>query len=262
MTVTAACGSDSDEDGSAETTTAPTPSYVVTMPPMLEVEGAPFVAATSWSAAFVRAAGADTVSVLVPAGSPDPFGYVADEAELAPVAAADFVVVDGREAVVGVITDALPTEGEIITFTLDNDPEHVKSWVLGLGERFMLGTTAQDWADAFDEALVGWEAQLDEARPLPTPTALVDESLVTWATLGGVEVVGTFDGATVTADEAAALAGLDADLVLIAEETPPPADIDLGDADVVTLTNFPDESLDLMGLFEDNVETLVDAFGI
>jgi len=267
MTVTGACSQDdgdSADNGEAamttSTPTAPMPSYIVTMPPMLDVEGAPFVAATTWSAAFVRAAGADNVSVLVPPGSADPFSYVADAAELAPVADADFVVVDGREAVVGSITDALPTDGEIITFTLDNDPEHAKAWVLGLGERFMSGNTAQDWADAFDAALVDWDAQLDAARPLPTPSAIVDESLASWATLGGVDVVGTFDGGAVTADEAADLAALEADLVLVAQEDPPPEATELGDGVVVALTNFPDESIDLMVLFETNVERLVAGF--
>lgn len=249
-------GCSSGDDTTTASTDAPSPSYVVTMPSMLEVEGSTFVAATTWSAAFVRAAGADKVSVLVPPGSPDPFGYVATEAELGPVADAEFVVVDGREALVGEITDALPTEGEIITFTLDNDPAHVKSWVLGLSERFMLGDVAQQWTERFDEALVEWEAELADHGPATPPTAIVDEALVSWSTLADLDVLATFDGAALTASEAADLAALDADLVLVASETPPPTELDLGPAEVVELTNFPDASLDLMTLFATNVATL------
>lgn len=239
-------------------TTSGTPPFMITLPEMLEVAGAPFVAATTWSAAFVRAAGADQVAVLVPPGSTDPFGVVPTAEELAPVADASFVVLDGREAAAGPLAGALPRDGEIITFTLDNDPDHVKAWVIGLSERFMLGTVAQEWVTAFDERLAEWTAQLDAARPTPAPTAVVDETLASWATLAGLDVVGTFAGTELTPESAGALPA--ADLVLVAAELPVPTGVTLPASNVVTLTNFPDESMDLLVLFQDNVDALVAAF--
>ena len=47
--------------------------------------------------------------------------------------------------------------------------------------------------------------------------------------------------------------------MLVAEETPPTPELDLGSGTVVELTNFPDESLDLMVLFQTNVDRLLAA---
>ncbi|MFV0306567.1 MAG: hypothetical protein ACK5OX_02350 [Desertimonas sp.] len=253
-------GSDSPSvPGSATPLGSDLSSIIVTLPTMLMVDGAPIVAATTWSAAFARAAGAEEVTVLVPPGTDDPFGYVADADELVAVTEADFVVVDGREALIDDITDALPTDGEIITFTLSNDPAEVDALVLGLAERFMVGSAGRDWSRTFNQALERWQAVLDGARPDPAPTAIVDESLSSWARLAGLDVVASFDGGALTDEEAATLAAHDADLVLLATESRPPDGVDLGDAEVVQLTNFPDESLDLMVLFQSNVDRLVAA---
>lgn len=252
----AGCGDDAgDRTGSrvAPVTTAASAA--------VDPDAAPrVVAATSWIAAFARAAGATDVTIVAPAHVQHPPDYDPRPSDLLAVADAEYVLLGGFEGFADRLVEATGTDARVLTVTAQNTPDNVRREVRALAAEFGTESAAEAWLAGFDARLAELRAELDAARPDPAPTAVAHAFMAPWAAFAGVDLVGTYGPAPVTATQLAELSGAGPTLLFANAHVPAGATFaDLG-ALQIDVVNFPGESLDLLDVFERNTAAILAAF--
>lgn len=256
-----ACGDDGDSPGggSAPGSTTTRPAETSTPPPDGRSEQPAVVASTSWVAALAEAAGIDDVTIIAPVDLQHPPDYDPKPSDLAAVADADYVLLAGFEGFADRMTDASGSDAEVLTLEVDNQPDTIRANVRSLAETFGTLDSAEDWIDTFDQRIEELEANLTEALPAEKPTAVAHAFMAYWADLAGIEVVGTYGPQPVTPAQLAEFSSLEPDLVLTNAHVPAGAAFDDLDATQVEIRNFPDDSLDLIEVFEANATSILAA---
>lgn len=219
------------------------------------------VASTSWVAAFALAAGIDDVSIVAPIDLQHPPDYDPKPSDLAAIADADFVLVAGFEGFAERMADAVDGDAELITLQVDNTPSNIREQVQLLADTFGTEDRAQAWIDGFDARVAELEADLSEARGDRTVTAVAHTFMAYWTDLAGIEVVGTWGPQPASPGELAEFTSADPDLILLNAHVPAGGAFDDLSALGVEIRNFPDDSLDLIEVFEANAAALAEALG-
>ena len=217
------------------------------------------VASTSWSAAFVRAAGVRTVTLIAPVNAPHPPDYDPRPSDLAALADADFVVLGGFEGFAPRMTEAAGSGAEVVTIKIDNSPETIRSQVRLLAEKFGTTRMAELWIARFDRRVERFQEQIAEVRPTPTPSVVAHTFMAPWVTFAGLELVATYGPKPVTAAQLAEFTDLAPTMIF------DNAHVQIGDAladldsERIKLVNFPSDSLDLIEVFDTNTRTIIKA---
>ena len=242
---TAACGG--DQSGTTAT-------------PADTAKGLKIVAASTWEAAFAKAAGATDVAVIVPPGVQHAPDYDPKPSDLAKVAQADVVLYADFEGFAGKIKEAAGSKAKLIAVTLDNAPATVKSQVQRLGAEFGTTDAATRWIDSFDTEYAALRQKVSAAAG-GAPPVVVTQAFVAWAAdLAGTTPAGTYGPQPPTASQISELAAKKPQLILDNSAMPGGDALANVTAKRVVIDNFPDQGLDLMAMFRRNADTLTAAF--
>jgi len=122
------------------------------------------VASTSWTAAFVRAAGISEVRVLAPYEMRHPSDYVIKPSDLLAVRDADVVVYAGYEGMaVRLVEAADGTRARLAKIDTRNDPDTVAASLAILGDVFGTRQAAAASAARVTEFFTAWRDELRRA---------------------------------------------------------------------------------------------------
>jgi zinc transport system substrate-binding protein len=166
------------------------------------------VASTSWTAAFVRAAGISEVRVLAPFDLRHPSDYVAKPSDLLAVRDADVVVYAGYEGMAARLVEAADgSRAQLAKIDTRNDPATVAASLALLGDLFGTRTTADAYAARVAEFIAGWREELRAAGLAGAPV-VTHQFQRPLAEALGFTVPGTFGPAPLEAARIAALARL------------------------------------------------------
>ena len=124
-------------------------------------ERASVVATTSWTAAFVRAAGLDAPYVLAPYELRHPSEYELKPSDIQVVTQADVVVFAGYENMVSKIKDAVGgAKPKLLQITTDYRMETIRQSVLAIADAVGDRSTAENNIHDIDEFYTEWREQL------------------------------------------------------------------------------------------------------
>ncbi|MEV6227813.1 zinc ABC transporter substrate-binding protein [Saccharopolyspora shandongensis] len=244
LAVMAACGSQPTENASGEAQPA----------------GKKVVAATTWEAAYAKAAGAENVQIIVPSSVHHAADYDPKPSDLAAVADADIVLYAPFEGFVGKLRDAGGSKAQLVEMQLDNSPENVRAQVSNLAG--MLGThdKAELWLHDFDKTVQDVSGRMRAAWPNGKPPRVVAQAYVTYiAQLAGADVVGTYGPQPVTPAQLADLSAKQPDLVLDNAHMSTGPVLPGSPAKQVSLINYPEENLDLLDVYRTDAQRIVEA---
>jgi zinc transport system substrate-binding protein len=217
--------------------------------------GLKVVAASTWEAAFARAAGATDITVIVPPGVHHAPDYDPKPSDLAAVAAADIVLHADFGGFAGRLKEAAGSDAQVIEVKLDNTPDRVKAEVARLGAAFGTGAAAKSWTAAFDAEYAALKRKLSGKSPV-----IVAQAFVAWAAdLTGVRPAAVYGPQPPTAAQLADLAARKPTLIL--DNSAMPGGAALADirARRVVIDNFPAADHDLIGMYRTNAEAILDA---
>ncbi|MEV1011965.1 zinc ABC transporter substrate-binding protein [Streptomyces sp. NPDC049881] len=218
------------------------------------------VATTTWQGAFARAAGAEDVTVVVPASAQHAPDYDPRPSDLVAVAEADFVLYAPYEPYAGQITEAAGADAELVEMAPDNDPETVNAEVTRLGELFGTQDAAAAWLSGFEEEYQELGATVRAAWPGDTPPAVVTQVFTAWAAdLAGAETRATFGPEPPTAGQLAELSAAHPELVIDNAHMTQGAVLPDSDTVQVDIVNYPGEDLDLLSVHRAAAEALAGA---
>lgn len=215
------------------------------------------VATTTWQGAFARAAGAQNVTVIVPASTQHAPEYDPKPSDLAAVAEADFVLYSPFESFAEQITGTAGSGAQVVEVDVDNSPDVVEREVDRLGALFGTREAATAWLDGFAAARQEITADLRKRWPRAAAPTAVTQVYTRWAAeLAGAKVVETYGPEQLTAAEVAVLARARPEFVF--ENTHMSAGRVLPDSAAVQIgvVNYPDEDLDLIALYRSNAEAI------
>jgi zinc transport system substrate-binding protein len=166
------------------------------------------VASTSWTAAFVRAAGIPEVRVLAPYEMRHPSDYVVKPSDLLAVRDADVVVYAGYEGMAQRLVEAADgTRARLVKIDTRNDPATVAASLAILGDVFATREIAAASATKVTEFFAAWREELRQAGLAGSPVvAHAFQSPVAKAL--GFAVIGEFGPAPLEAARIVALAKL------------------------------------------------------
>ena len=256
-----ACGNgNGDDSSSSDATSESTTTAAGTAESTDPAEQPAVVASTSWVAAFAKAAGIEDVTIVAPVDLQHPPDYDPKPSDLAAITDADYVLLAGFEGFADRMTEASGGDAEVITLEVDNHPDTIRANVRSLAETFGTQDAAEAWIEGFDQRVDELGAELDEARPAEAPTAVAHVFMAYWANLAGIEVVGTYGPQPATAAQLAEFTSAEPDLVLTNAHVPAGAIFDDLASEQVAIRNFPDDSLDLIEVFEANTASILAAF--
>ncbi|WP_116245587.1 metal ABC transporter solute-binding protein, Zn/Mn family [Nocardiopsis sp. FIRDI 009] len=224
-------------------------------------EGPVIVATTTWQGAFATAAGAEDVTVIVPADVQHAPEYEPAPSDLAAVAEADYVLYSPFEPFAQQITDAAGGDARTVEVELDNSPDTIAAEVARLGGLFGTSEAAEEWLSTFDEERERIAEDLAGRWPDGAAPRAVAQVYAAWAAeLAGAELVGTYGPEQLGASDVAGLAG--AEPAFVFENTHMSTGRVLPDSDALQIgvVNYPGEDLDLIALYEANAHTIAEAF--
>ncbi|WP_433328383.1 metal ABC transporter solute-binding protein, Zn/Mn family [Spirillospora sp. CA-294931] len=223
-------------------------------------DGPSVVAASTWEAAFARAAGATDVTVIVPAGVAHPPDYDPKPSDIAKVARADFVLYAPFEGFAGKLKEAAGSKAKLIEVKLDNSPAMVKGEVNRLAAAFGTAPAARTWTSSFDTAYAGLKKQVGDAYAGGGRPAFVSQAFVAWtADLLGAAPAGTYGPQPPTPSQVAGLAAKKPALILDNSAMAGADALASIKAERVTIVNFPGKDLDLIAMYRANAGLLTTA---
>lgn len=216
-----------------------------------EHSGPRVVAASSWEAAFARAAGATDVTVIVPAAIKHAPDYDPKPSDLATVAKADFVLYAQFEGFAGKIKDAAGSKAKTVEVNLDNTKDTMESEVRRLGDLFGTRTTADKWIAEFETSYRGLADRIKAAWVGGQPPKVVTEVFMGFAAqLSGAQVLGTYGPAEITPGQVADLAAKKPQFVF-GNEQMDSGSILGSSVKQLALTNYPTKDQDLLTVYQD-----------
>jgi zinc transport system substrate-binding protein len=243
--------------GGPSTQAAPTPA-----PAPAEQSGKPVVvAASTWEGAFAKAAGAGTVTVIVPPSIKHAPDYDPKPSDLAAVAGAKYVLYAPFEGFVGRLKEAAGTSAQLVELNLDNSPDNVRQQVRRLADLFGTRAEAERWLHGFDKQYGELSAGLKAAWPGGQPPTVVAQTFVGYAAqLAGAQVVGSYGPGPVTATQLAELSARQPRFVFDNEQMSTGTVLPGTTAKQVSLTNYPGPDLDLLSVYRTAAATITGAW--
>lgn len=223
--------------------------------------GPAVVAASSWEAAFAKAAGAGQVTVIVPPSIKHAPDYDPKPSDLAAVSGAKFVLYAPFEGFAGKIKDAAGNNGKLVELNLDNSKDNVDKEVRRLAGLFGTQPAAEKWIAGFDQQYDQLATQVKAAWPGGQPPKVVAQAFVGYAAqLSGAQVLGTYGPDAVTASQLAELSAKSPRYVFDNEHMTTGPVLPGSPAKQLEITNYPGPDLDLLPVYQANAKTLIDAF--
>jgi zinc transport system substrate-binding protein len=166
------------------------------------------VASTSWTAAFVRAAGVSEVRVLAPYEMRHPSDYVVRPSDLLAVRDADVVVYAGYEAMAQRLVEAADgNRARLVRIDTRNDPVTVAASLAVLGEVFGTRAEAAAYAARVEEFFASWRDEVRRGGQAGAPVVTHTFQRPIAVSLG-LEVIGEFGPAPLEAARIVTLAKL------------------------------------------------------
>jgi zinc transport system substrate-binding protein len=223
--------------------------------------GPTVVAASSWEAAFAKAAGAGKVTVIVPPSIQHAPDYDPKPSDLAAVSGANYVLYAPFEGFAGKIKDAAGSSAKLVQLNLDNAKDNVESEVRRLAGMFGTQAAAETWIKNFDTEYNQLSTQVRAAWPGGQPPRVIAQAFVGYAAqLSGAQVLGTYGPDPVTASQLAELAAKNPQYVLDNVHMSTGAVLPGSPARQIGITNYPGPDLDLLPVYRANANTLINAF--
>ncbi|MEV6138950.1 zinc ABC transporter substrate-binding protein [Nocardia sp. NPDC051990] len=215
------------------------------------------VATTAWEAAFAKAAGVESVKVIVPASVHHAPDYDPKPSDLTAVAEADFVLYASFEPFAGKIKEAAGSKAKLIEVNLDNSADKVTAQVKSLGTEFGTSDHADPWVTAFAAEYDKLGKDIRAAWPGSKQPTVVAQVFSTWAAqLAGADIVGTYGPEAVTPGQLAGLAAEKPDFVFDNAHMSTGAVLPDSGAKQVSIVNYPGQDLDLLTVYRDAATTL------
>ncbi|GAB1409321.1 hypothetical protein MASR1M90_04750 [Desulfovibrionales bacterium] len=227
----------------------------------LSAHAAPVVvAATSWAAAFARAAGAEQVVVIAPENLQHPADYDPKPTDLLRLQRADFLVLGGFEGFANRLREAAASSAVVVQVHLDNSPETIRTEVLRLGELFGTQDAAHAFVQRFEQECAALRSELRDAMHGKSTRAVAHTFMTTWADFAGLDLLDTYGPGLLQPSDVLRLSSLRPDFVLDNGHMPGGAPIaEASQARLVTLINFPGTGMDLLDVFRANARALAEA---
>jgi zinc transport system substrate-binding protein len=242
LVLAAGCGTDSGAQPAAQGSTT----------------GKKVVAASTWEAAFAKAAGAKDVSVIVPATVAHGADYDPKPSDLAAVASADLVLYAEFEGFAGKLKEATGSPAKLHQVNLDNSPEVVRAEVRKIAEKIGTTTDADAWLSQYDKTITELETKVKGAWVDGKPPKVVAQMFVTYAAkLAGAEILGTYGPQPVTPGQLSELVGKKPDLVL--DNTHMSTGTLMPGTKQVMIVNYPGADHDLLGVYRTNADEIIKA---
>ena len=225
-----------------------------------EHTGPHVVAASSWEAAFAKAAGATDVTVIVPASIKHAPDYDLKPSDLVAVSKADVVLYAPFEGFAGKIKDAAGSSAKMVQLNLDNSHDNVAGEVRRLGDLFGTRANADTWLRGFDAEYRKLSAELRAARRNGQPPKVVTETVVGYAAqMSGAQVLGTYGPGEVTAAQIADLSARKPEFVFASEQMDNGTVLSGAAARQLDLTNYPTADDDLLTVYRDTAAKIAAA---
>lgn len=238
---------------------ATTPGASDTAP--TQEESVTVVASTTWQGMFATAAGAESVTVIVPPSAQHAAEYDPTPSDLTKLTGADFVLYSDFESFVPTLTDAADADAELIAVNADNAPENVIAEVTRLGEAFGTTEKAEAWVIEFKTALDEFRDEIHTALGNHADPVIVSQVYTTWLADLISSDVRTFGPSQPTVSEVADLTGTAPRLVLDNIHMTSGRVLPDSDAIQVNVINYPEEDLDVIALYRLNVDKIIAALG-
>jgi zinc transport system substrate-binding protein len=210
------------------------------------------VATTTWEAAFAKAAGAEDVTVIVPASVHHAPDYDPKPSDLTAVADADFVLYAPFEPFASKIKEAAGSKAKLIEVNLDNSADKATAQVKALGNEFGTAAAADAWTATFTAEYDKLGSDIRAAWPGGKQPTAVAQVFSTWAAqLAGAGIVGTYGPEAVTPGQLSALAAKKPDFVLDNAHMSTGTVLPDTGAKQIAIVNYPGQDQELMSVYRD-----------
>ncbi|WP_233608740.1 metal ABC transporter substrate-binding protein [Nocardia stercoris] len=218
------------------------------------------VAASSWEAAFAKAAGASDVTVIVPASIKHAPDYDPKPSDLAEVAHADYVLYAQFEGFAGKIKDAAGSHAKLVEVNLDNAKDTMESEVRRLGDTFGTRPAADAWITGFETEYSRLSGDIKAAWQGGQPPKVVQQTFLDFAAqMSGAQVLGTYGPAPVTPGQVADLSAKNPQFVFDNEQMSTGPVLPGSAAKQIALTNYPSQDQDLLSVYRDTATKITAA---
>ncbi|WP_329408101.1 metal ABC transporter substrate-binding protein [Nocardia vinacea] len=215
------------------------------------------VATTTWEAAFAKAAGADDVTVIVPASVHHAPDYDPKPSDLTAVAEADFVLYAPFEPFAAKIKEAAGSKAKLIEVNLDNSADKATAQVKALGTDFGTSAAADAWTATFTAEYDKLGKDVRAAWPGGKQPTVVAQVFSTWAAqLAGADIVGTYGPEAVTPGQLSALAAKKPEFVLDNAHMSSGTVLPDSGAKQVSIVNYPSQDQELLTVYRDAAAAL------
>ncbi|MDA1362510.1 hypothetical protein O1R50_23005 [Glycomyces luteolus] len=216
------------------------------------------VVTTAWEGMYAAAAGAVDITVIVPPGTPNPPVFEPSPEQLATATGADFLLYSQAERFAQQARDAAGSEADAITIKTDNTAANVIAEVTRLGALFGTTDTALAWVEEFEAAVAGFQSEIDSQIGADEPV-VVAQFHTTWLASMISSRIATFGPETPTERTLGLLAALEPSIVLNESGTTTAPVLPDSSAPQVAVLNHPDEGLDLIALYRQNIDFVLGA---
>ncbi|WP_433681084.1 metal ABC transporter solute-binding protein, Zn/Mn family [Nocardia sp. CA-119907] len=215
------------------------------------------VATTTWEAAFAKAAGAEDVTVIVPASVHHAPDYDPKPSDLTAVAEADFVLYAPFEPFAAKIKEAAGSKAKLIEVNLDNSADRATAQVKSLGTQFGTAAAADGWTATFTAEYDKLGKDIRAAWPGGKQPTMVAQVFSTWAAqLAGADIVGTYGPEAVTPGQVSALAAKKPEFVLDNAHMSSGTVLPDNAARQVSIVNYPSQDRELLTVYRDAAAAL------
>ncbi|MFX0581157.1 metal ABC transporter solute-binding protein, Zn/Mn family [Nocardia nepalensis] len=215
------------------------------------------VATTTWEAAFAKAAGAEDVTVIVPASVHHAPDYDPKPSDLTAVAEADFVLYAPFEPFAAKIKEAAGSKAKLIEVNLDNSADKATAQVKSLGTQFGTATAADAWTATFTAEYDELGKDIRAVWPGGKQPIVVAQVFSTWAAqLAGADIVGTYGPEAVTPGQLSALAAKKPEFVLDNAHMSSGTVLPDSGARQVSIVNYPGQDQELLTVYRDAAAAL------
>jgi zinc transport system substrate-binding protein len=218
------------------------------------------VAASTWEAAFAKAAGAKDIAVIVPSSVAHGADYDPKPSDLSKVASADLVLYAEFEGFAGKLKDATGSPATLHQVNLDNSPDVVRAEVRRIAEKIGTMSEADAWIGQYDKTITELEGKVKQAWVDGKPPKVVAQMFVTYAAkLVGAEILGTYGPQPVTPGQLAELMAKKPDLVLDNTHMSTGPVMPGTATKQVMIVNYPGADHDLLGVYRTNADEIIKA---
>jgi zinc transport system substrate-binding protein len=223
-------------------------------------QGPRVVAASTWEAAFAKAAGATDVTVIVPAAIKHAPDYDPKPSDLAAVSRANFVLYAQFEGFANKLEDAAGSSAKLVELNLDNSRVNVDKQVQHLGDLFGTRAAADTWVRNFDIRYGRLAARIKAAWRNGQPPTVVEETFMDFAAqLSGARVLGKYGPDEITVKQVADLSALGPQFVFSNAQMDTGTVLPGTPVRQLDLTNYPIENDDLLTVYSDTADKIIAA---